>query len=335
MSIRIQSTDVAEFEVVAVIDQPGSENHAARPVLSITHTHDRAGQITVSGRPMPGMFMAAMNWRTADDVIIEGKDPVSENININFQTKGYLQTRFNGLHHDLDMKAGRHNLVFTPDAGEWHRLRAHDELEMLHISINRSHFRGLIGTEGAWCERVLHALEAGRPFSGIHGTGCITPAMQRLIHTLRRDAPEGPMHNLLQQSRLLELLALQMEQFVAAATVPLPGALSRQDAEKLQLLKAYLDVHFLEELSLTRLARLSLLNEFKLKKGFKQLFGTTVFGYLKCLRMNHAAQLLRDHRALVEEVAGTLGYEHAHHFSAAFKKHFGRLPSEWAGKKTA
>ena len=275
--------------------------------------------------------MAAMNWRTAEAVILEGEErPV--NISISFQTGGHLQTHFSGLRHDLDMRPGRHNLVYTPGAGQWHQIRACDHLEMLHISIDRDHFRNLIGTEGAWCNRVLQELEAERPFSGVHGTGLITPPMQQLIRSLRQQAPQGPMHNLLQQSRLLQLLSLQLEQFAAHETTPVSCCISRQDAEKLQWLKAWLDAHFLDELSLTQLARLSLLNEFKLKKCFRQLFGTTVFGYIKGLRMNHASRLLRDHRLLVEEVAGVLGYEHAHHFSAAFKKHFGNKPSEWQGK---
>ena len=327
MPVRIQSNEVAEFEVVKLIDRPGSWHPAAVQEDYTTRVHKLAGQISFAATPMPGMFMAAMNWRTADAVIMEGNEG-SLNININFQTKGHLQTRFKGLRHELDMQAGRHNLVCAPEAGEWHRIGANDELEMLHISIDRDYFRNLIGTEGAWCNRILRELEAERPFSGIHGTGAITPVMQQLIRGLRGQAPQGPMRNLLQQSRMLELLALQLEQFSAleAAT---PRGISSQDRERLQVLKAYLDLHFLEEQNLTRLAQLSLLNEFKLKKGFKQLYGTTVFGYINCLRMNHAGRLLRDHKLLVEEVAGVLGYEHAHHFSAAFKKHFGSKPSEW------
>ena len=331
MPVRIQSADVAEFEVVKLIHRPDSWHHAAIPEDYVTRAHKLAGQVSFSATPMPGMVMAAMRWRTADAVILEG-DTGSLNININFQTKGHLHTHFNGLRHDLDMRPGRHNLVYTPEGGEWHRIGAQDDLEMLHISIDRAYFRNLIGTEGAWCNRILRELEAERPFSGIHGTGSITPLMQQLIRSLRQQAPQGPMHNLLQQSRLLQLLSLQLEQFVAHETTSVPGSVSRQDAERLQWLKAYLDLHFLEELSLTQLARLSLLNEFKLKKGFKQLYGTTVFGYIKGLRMTYATRLLRDHRLLIEEVAGMLGYEHAHHFSAAFKKHFGNKPSEWLGK---
>lgn len=70
-----------------------------------------------------------------------------------------------------------------------------------------------------------------------------------------------------------------------------------------------------------------MLNEFKLKKGFKLLFGKSVFGYIKGLRMEHATRLLKDNKYGVEEVAYLLGYEHGQHFSTAYKKHTGVSPS--------
>jgi len=103
----------------------------------------------------------------------------------------------------------------------------------------------------------------------------------------------------------------------------------KEEEEKLNLIRSYLHQHFLEELSLAKLCRVAALNEFKLKKGFKQLFGTTVFGYVKALQMKYACRLLEEERKQVEEVAYTLGYEYPQHFSTAFKKFFGSNPSKW------
>lgn len=72
--------------------------------------------------------------------------------------------------------------------------------------------------------------------------------------------------------------------------------------------------------------RVAALNEFKLKKGCKQVFGTTVFGYVKTPQMEYACRLLNEECKLVEEVAYTLGYEHAQYFLTAFKKFFGSNP---------
>lgn len=100
------------------------------------------------------------------------------------------------------------------------------------------------------------------------------------------------------------------------------------DADKTRLLEArnIVEQNLKHPCSLTELSRKTGLNDFKLKKGFKALFGHTVFGYLAELRMNHAHKLLKDGRS-VSEVAETVGYKNAHHFTAAFKKHFDMLPS--------
>ena len=132
------------------------------------------------------------------------------------------------------------------------------------------------------------------------------------------------------QSRILELLALQMDQF--RTPTPVHEDIRQDEAEKLHLLKTYLDANFLSELNLTELGKICLLNEFKIKKGFKLLFGITVFNYLRKLRMEHAAQILTNNSTPVDEVADILGYEHSQHFSIAFKKYMGVSPSLYKSK---
>jgi len=101
------------------------------------------------------------------------------------------------------------------------------------------------------------------------------------------------------------------------------------DADKTRLLEArnIVEQNLKHPCSLIELSRKTGLNDFKLKKGFKALFGNTVFGYLAELRMTLAYKLLKDGRT-VSEVAETVGYKNAHHFTAAFKKHFDMLPSK-------
>jgi AraC-like DNA-binding protein len=101
------------------------------------------------------------------------------------------------------------------------------------------------------------------------------------------------------------------------------------DADKARLLEAknIVEQNLKHPCSLIELSRKTGLNDFKLKKGFKALFGNTVFGYLAEIRMNMAYKLLKDGRT-VSEVAETVGYKNAHHFTAAFKKHFDLLPSK-------
>jgi len=78
--------------------------------------------------------------------------------------------------------------------------------------------------------------------------------------------------------------------------------------------------------TIEQLARESGLNALKIKRGFKALFGTTVYGLFQRERMQRV-WLLLQHRS-VTETALMLGYSNISHFSATFRKQFGVLPSE-------
>ena len=76
------------------------------------------------------------------------------------------------------------------------------------------------------------------------------------------------------------------------------------------------------------LARRVGMSESKLKRAFKEHFGMTVFEYgLEC-RMRHALAQLRADAMSICKVADSVGYQHQTSFTAAFRDHFGFLPSE-------
>ncbi|RIV21524.1 AraC family transcriptional regulator [Fibrisoma montanum] len=154
-----------------------------------------------------------------------------------------------------------------------------------------------------------------------------TPAMKAILYAFLNCPFVGLTKRLFLEAKLLELLALQIEQVSATQSRPATG-LRKDDVDKLITVRNWLDEHFLQPTTLLEIARSVGLNDFKLKKGFRTLFNTTVFGYLTDLRMNHARQLLLERQQTVAEVADTLGYQYVHHFSHAFRKHFGYLPSE-------
>ena len=70
-------------------------------------------------------------------------------------------------------------------------------------------------------------------------------------------------------------------------------------------------------------------SETTLKRGFHQVFGTTVFGYLREQRMTRAHALLRSGEVTVLEAATRVGYSNPSNFTAAFRRHFGINPKEF------
>lgn len=86
--------------------------------------------------------------------------------------------------------------------------------------------------------------------------------------------------------------------------------------------------HICEPITIRELSRKVAINECYLKKGFKEIFGSTIFDFYQGQRMEHAKYLLYEKGLSVTDVAAMLGYSSISHFSTAFKKHTGLKPCE-------
>lgn len=100
------------------------------------------------------------------------------------------------------------------------------------------------------------------------------------------------------------------------------------DREKISKAREILLQHIGEPITIKELSRKVAINECYLKKGFKEMFGTTIFDFYQSQRMEHAKYLLYEKGLNVTEVSLMLGYSSISHFSTAFKKHTGLKPCE-------
>lgn len=103
---------------------------------------------------------------------------------------------------------------------------------------------------------------------------------------------------------------------------------NESDREKIIQAREILLKHIGEPITIKELSRKVAINECYLKKGFKELFGITVFDFYQSQRMEHARYLLYEKGLSVTEVSMLLGYSSISHFSTAFKKHTGLKPCE-------
>lgn len=183
-----------------------------------------------------------------------------------------------------------------------------------------------VGMEDEDWQRLLE--EGDQPFSTIRESQQMGSQM---IETLRQleNCPYKGKFGLAYKDSLIRLLLIEQLMIFRQNRQKLEAPdtkLTRQDIEALHELKRYLEQNYLDDLSLDKIAKVSGLNNFKLKYGFKKLFDTSVMRYIDDQKMSHARQLLLDGRQEVLEVADLLGYNHYTNFSAAFKRRFGCSP---------
>lgn len=101
---------------------------------------------------------------------------------------------------------------------------------------------------------------------------------------------------------------------------------STHDAEALRQVASYLEEHLDDTHSLADLSRRFYINEFKLKRNFKAMYGITVFGYLRELRFQRAEELLKEGELSVIEIANEVGYSNPSHFARGFRERFRLSP---------
>lgn len=142
---------------------------------------------------------------------------------------------------------------------------------------------------------------------------------QALVHLHGRDASVLDL-----QIAALSLLAAQARTLQPLPQIT-PGRLRADDQQRLLQARDILLQQYDQALTIAHLCTATGINEFKLKQGFRELFGTSPHRMLTDIRMKKAWHLLES-GLRVSTVADRVGYRHLSSFSAAFERHYGRRP---------
>ena len=104
--------------------------------------------------------------------------------------------------------------------------------------------------------------------------------------------------------------------------------LHSKDMERIMYIKEILLSNLEKPPSLLELARISGTNKNKLNTDFRQVFGTSVFEFLRASRLEYARELLENKKMNVTEASFEVGYAHQQSFTRAFRNHFGTNPMD-------
>ena len=93
--------------------------------------------------------------------------------------------------------------------------------------------------------------------------------------------------------------------------------------------KAYIQAHLNEKLTIEVLCRLFSVSSTFLKESFRRTYGTPIHSFLIQQRLQCARKLIRTTGMPIQKIAQSVGYESASQFNAAFKHHFGITPGQY------
>ncbi|UNC93090.1 AraC family transcriptional regulator [Candidatus Contubernalis alkaliaceticus] len=157
-----------------------------------------------------------------------------------------------------------------------------------------------------------------------------TGVMKRILHDIFHCRYSQNVKRIYLEAKVLELFAVYVDEIMLEnGTENVSVQLSREDVKSLQNAKKILDKEVVSPPTLRKLAKRVCLNEYKLKTGFKELFGLPVHAYVIDKRLEMARLLLEDKKMRVTEAALMVGYSDASHFAEKFRKKYGINPSEY------
>lgn len=153
---------------------------------------------------------------------------------------------------------------------------------------------------------------------------------RNVLNSLLNHSYSGSMENIFVNAKVHELLLYSLECLVDEKEEGFSCKFLANDLDREKILNAreVLLQHIGDPITIKELSRKVAINECYLKKGFKEVFGTTIFDFYQQQRMEHAKYLLYEKGLSVTDVSALLGYSSISHFSTAFKKHTGLKPCE-------
>jgi AraC-like DNA-binding protein len=219
----------------------------------------------------------------------------------------------------------QHNLFFRQSfKGEYHL--EGKRFQNFGIQLSEKFFNRLIDINSKSLENIFEGIQKRKEFIQLANRNLhITPEIKAILMDVKNNKRTGFMKRLFLESKIIELFMLQVEQAESANNGRM-HKFRKEEIDRLYDAKLFIEQNMLQEFTLLDLSRRIGLNDFKLKKGFKKLFGTTVFSYLNELKMDYAKRLILDEKKPIYEVSMILGYSEPHHFSVAFKRRFGYSP---------
>jgi len=177
---------------------------------------------------------------------------------------------------------------------------------------------------------LISSIERQQPLI-LHKNSCLTTMdMQMVIDQITNCHTMGNIAPFYFDNKVQELLLLQLQQ----KSCQLCHNRHNYEHYKTQVNEArrIIEEQYQNPPTISALAISVGMSATLLKTSFKMIFGTTIYGYLFDYRMNIARKLLMDKSYAISEIAEHSGYEHASHFTTAFKRKFGISPMAYRKK---
>ena len=246
-------------------------------------------------------------------------------IQFHFCVKGSSKFIFNQGRYALNIHEENSLLLYNPQRDLPINLDVDSNSWMVSILISIKKFHRLFSQEANY----ISFLNNDNKDKKYYKDDAISPSMGIVLNQLINYNLNKSIKNLYFKAKACELLSLYFNRSEDTDIEQCPFLVDETNIIKIRKAKDIMIARMAEPPSLQELADEIGLNLKKLKEGFKQIYGDSVFSFLFDYKMEVARKLLEAGNDNVNEVGHKIGYSTSSHFIAAFKKKYGTTPKKY------
>jgi len=273
-----------------------------------------------------GIRLGYSNWHYKEHVEMDWKGDL-DMVTLYFNIKG--KTTIDNQHFERPFELGKyqHNLFYS-QSGQGTLKNDDLRINTFMIQFTKDAFLRVTQDANDLLKRFGDNVVAGKTAALCDNSMFMDINMLNAINAIVNCKYHDGLKKMFLLSKSIELLVLQAEAYNNFQNSGSKYLKTEYDKERIIYAREYLIRHLDMPPGLSELSKVAGINEYKLKRGFKEVFGNTVFGYLSDTRLELAKTDLLEKKKTVSEIAFELGYSSVQHFSNAFKKKFGVSPGK-------
>lgn len=271
-----------------------------------------------------GIFILKIQNDTKEPRII-ARDIDSSYIQFHFCLKGRSRFNFNEGNYFLEVNEENSLLLYNTQKDLPLDLVVSPNSWLLSVVMTIRKFHSLFSSEADY----IPFLSEDNKEKKYYSQEMVSPAIAVVLSQLMNYNLHPSIKKLYLKGKVFELISLYFNKTEDADLEQCPYLADEDNVRRIKMAKEIIISRMAEPPTLAELSEEVGLGLKKLKEGFKQIYGDSVYGFLFDYKMEYARKMLESGKHNVNDVGLKVGYSTASHFIASFKKKFGTTPKKY------